>query len=162
MIILYNFYCILLNALYYIYLSISRLNHILTEIPENLVLLEAHLKRPVRTHNILKRKLDIAKKVKQGTSNIALNNTTNVPEIDAQFVLYDQNNSPVEKNDVQEKLQNMVITEKSEEFSLDHCYLEGIDLTLADMIVFPCVHYLLVCNSSLIYVFFFVRVTYKF
>ncbi|GIX82474.1 glutathione S-transferase C-terminal domain-containing protein homolog [Caerostris extrusa] len=46
-------------------------------------------------------------------------------------------------DDVSKTLENLVITEKSEEFSLHHNYLEGIDLTLADMIAFPCVYYLL-------------------
>lgn len=97
----------------------------------------------MRTHNILKRKIDIVKKVKQTNT---LNNSTDKL---SNFTLYDKNSTPVDKKDLHVKLQNMSITEKTEEFSLNHCYLEGIDLTLADMVVFPCVHYLLVCSFIL-------------
>lgn len=95
----------------------------------------------MRTHNILKRKLDIVKKVKQTTT---LNDSADKFKLN-NFTLYDKNSIPVDNENLHVKLQNMAITEKSEEFSLNHCYLEGIDLTLADMVVFPCVHYLLVC-----------------
>lgn len=112
----------------------------LTEVPENLILLEAHLQRHVRTHNILKRKLDIAKQIKQ---NSVTSSSGDATEFNANFTLYDQNSIPVDGSDLQKKLQNMSITEKSDEFCLNHSYLEGIDLTLADMIAFPCVQYLL-------------------
>lgn len=98
----------------------------------------------MRTHNILKRKLDIVKKVKQ---TAALNDSADKFKL-SNFTLYDKNRTPIDKKDLHVKLQNLAITEKSEEFSLNHCYLEGIDLTLADMVVFPCVHYLLVCSCS--------------
>ncbi|GIY17021.1 glutathione S-transferase C-terminal domain-containing protein [Caerostris darwini] len=113
-------------------------------IPPSLVLLEAHLKRPVRTHNILKRKLDIAKKAKQVRSKESQTNTSiNAPVTNIEFTVYDNNLDPIKSDDISKTLENLIITEKSEEFSLHHNYLEGIDLTLADMIAFPCVYYLL-------------------
>ncbi|CAL1274006.1 unnamed protein product [Larinioides sclopetarius] len=112
-------------------------------IPESLVLLEAHLKRPVRTHNILKRKLDIAKKIKQNKSETEAIDSMTVPTESIDFTIYDKNLDPVKSDDISKTLENLVITEKSEDFNLHHNYLEGIDLTLADMIAFPCVHYLL-------------------
>ncbi|GFT10224.1 glutathione S-transferase C-terminal domain-containing protein [Nephila pilipes] len=119
----------------------------LVTIPASLVLLEAHFNRPVRTHNILKRKLDIAKKVKQkrtmGLPSNTVHSTQTVPAADIDFTVYDANMLPLEIDDISKTLQNLVITEKSHEFNLHHNYLEGIDLTLADMITFPCVYYLL-------------------
>ncbi|GFU42390.1 glutathione S-transferase C-terminal domain-containing protein [Trichonephila clavipes] len=116
-------------------------------IPESLVLLEAHFNRPVRTHNILKRKLDIVKCVKHAKSNETSSDVMNsVPTdlaSDDGFTIYDSNKLPLETKDISETLQSLVITEKSHDFYLNHIYLEGIDLTLTDMITFPCVYYLL-------------------
>ncbi|KAF8782336.1 Glutathione S-transferase C-terminal like protein [Argiope bruennichi] len=111
-------------------------------IPETLVLLEAHLKQPVRTHNILKRKLDIAKKMKQNKSDTETIDSITVPAETIDVTIYDKNLDPVNSDDISKALENLVITEKSQDFNLHHNYLEGIDLTLADMIAFPCVHYL--------------------
>ncbi|KAG8172096.1 hypothetical protein JTE90_013180, partial [Oedothorax gibbosus] len=115
-----------------------------TEIPPCLMLVEAHLQRPVRTHNILKRKLDIAKEVKKKNSTGITIDENSKKDSNVEFTIYDENSCPVNGEDVSKALEDLVITEKSEDFSLHHNYLEGIDLTLADMIVFPCVHYLLV------------------
>ncbi|KAG8178028.1 hypothetical protein JTE90_015831 [Oedothorax gibbosus] len=114
-----------------------------TEIPPCLMLVEAHLQRPVRTHNILKRKLDIAKEVKKKNSTGITIDENSKKDSNVEFTIYDENSCPVNGEDVSKALEDLVITEKSEDFSLHHNYLEGIDLTLADMIVFPCVHYLL-------------------
>lgn len=113
-----------------------------SQVPVHLAVLEAHLQGPVRTHNFLKRKLDIAKEVMQIEPKL----NSNAEFEEANFTLYnDAKDSMVSKmEEVQRELQNMTITEKTDTFCLKHCYLEGIDLTLADMIVFPCVHYLLI------------------
>ncbi|XP_054706668.1 glutathione S-transferase C-terminal domain-containing protein homolog [Uloborus diversus] len=118
--------------------SCSKSGHVL-KIPENLLLLEEHLKRPVRTHNILKRKLDIVRKVKKDNASKSAENGPSVEMTEEQssFTLYGSDSVAVDVDDLSKKIESIVINEKSEEFSLNHSYLEGIDLTLADIIVFP-------------------------
>lgn len=70
-------------------------------LPEELLLLEAHLGQPVKTHNIRRRKQEVQKNM--CSSNMAKAGATTLLE-------------------------------------LEHRYVEGFDRTLADVIIFPCVH----------------------
>ncbi|CAN7985586.1 unnamed protein product [Ixodes hexagonus] len=83
------------------------------QLPEELLLLEAHLQQPVKTHNIRLRQQQVLKEARTVTlspnSNKFASDAKTLPE-------------------------------------LEHRYVEGFDRTLADVILFPCVH---LCLSEL-------------
>ncbi|XP_040066553.1 glutathione S-transferase C-terminal domain-containing protein [Ixodes scapularis] len=82
------------------------------QLPEELLLLEAHLRQPVKTHNIRRRQQQVLKDARRAALSPDSNKCPNpktLPE-------------------------------------LEHRYVEGFDRTLADVILFPCVH---ICLTEL-------------
>ncbi|XP_076329300.1 glutathione S-transferase C-terminal domain-containing protein isoform X1 [Tachypleus tridentatus] len=109
-------------------------------LPVELVRLETHFRKPVKTHNIRKRKQDILRNVKaeiQKTNCFISSFNENCESNGKQksLNLLKKNNLSIsdervtEKHDIEENI-----------WDLNHVYAEGIDMTLADLILFPCVH----------------------
>lgn len=83
------------------------------QLPEELLLLEAHLRQPVKTHNIRRRQQQVLKEARSTTVSPNFN----------------------------DKCRNAKMLPE-----LEHRYVEGFDRTLADVILFPCVH---ICLAEL-------------
>ncbi|XP_022258325.1 glutathione S-transferase C-terminal domain-containing protein-like [Limulus polyphemus] len=109
-------------------------------LPVELVRLETHFRKPVKTHNIRKRKQDIlrnAKAEKEETEHFTSSFIQNCQINEKRKSLTLLEKKKLSTNDKR-------ITEKHDleenEWDLNHVYTEGIDMTLADLVLFPCVH----------------------
>lgn len=111
------------------------LNDIL--MPEDVIRFERHMEQPLRIHNILKQKQDFAKS--KGVFRRKKMSTEDDDKIDGMA-----NNTE----------------HCGREIVLEHCFAEGPTLTLADVILFPCLYIALKCLSS-VYLQNYVPLTLK-
>lgn len=108
-------------------------------LPSDLLKLEYHLQYPVKTHNILKRKQEFLDKIKSCQNNGQYKDIFDLTSLKLilskeQLQLNSKTLSSQSKNKKDKSCANV---------KLPHIYVEGIDFTIADIILLPCVHHLL-------------------
>lgn len=153
-----------------IYTSIPTGDHRTTNIPTELLRLESHFRQPVRIHNKGKRQHELSKRKSKNNvsrsfssasnreSNSASDNNQKSAGVHAEsngeYDVMDQLSVSLSSCNTsgdrhfQSKKQQQQLQQKKSLPSLHHRYAEGIDQTLADVILFSCIHYLLVVLSK--------------
>ncbi|XP_023234349.1 glutathione S-transferase C-terminal domain-containing protein-like [Centruroides sculpturatus] len=109
-------------------------------LPSDLLKLEFHLQHPVKTHNILKRKQEFVNKMKSHQNNESHSGkdvfemSSLKESLEEQLEIKKKSSSPPSEYTMDKSCVNV---------KLPHIYVEGIDFTIADVILLPTVHHLL-------------------
>uniref|UniRef100_T1J0J5 Methyltransferase domain-containing protein n=1 Tax=Strigamia maritima TaxID=126957 RepID=T1J0J5_STRMM len=127
-------------------------------LPSDLLRLEKHLATPVRTHNIYKRRQHLAKEMKKLKRNEKKEKFPNLPNwLREESTLTCLKLTENGDQTVDDLIKQLSLNENFDENpaasnmfrndylpQLTHIYAEGTDMTLADIIFYPCIHHILV------------------